>query len=239
MRTTKLHLGALALGLAVLGLATACASTSPEPEPSASPQPASTQTPAAAATSSATPEPEPEISTVPTPISASSSVETQNGTMRMQLPNGWSVADDSFSGPTPDGREEWSNILILTDPAGEISLRYQDGHLDDVRGTPESAGIFERRPMSKGFSTTWWIRDTSGWFMPGAGLTGYGYGGSQMLDVPNGRRLHSLAAQGATFDEGFATQAEVEAFLGSDDVEEILAIIATVELVAVDRYAMP
>lgn len=236
---TKSHLSAIALGLAVLGLATACTGTVLEPAPSLSPQPAATQPPATAVTTSPATELEHEVSIAPTPRPESTTIETLNGTMRMELPTGWSVADSSYSGPTLDGREDWSNILILTDPAGEISLRYQDGHLDDVRGTPEWAGIFERRLLSNGFSTTWWIRDASGRFIPGAGLTGYGYGGSEMLEVPNGRRLHSLAAQGSVFDEGFATQTEVEAFLGSAEVEDILAIIATVELVPVDRYAMP
>lgn len=223
-----------ALAAAAVGLA-GCAQTAPgAPGPSTGPSVAATPEPTAAATQSATPTPtptqEPEVVTF----------ETQNGTMRISIPADWSVEDTSELRVNHDGREQWANVVAFLPPSGGV-LHYYDGHEGDAGAVSEVGTVATRETVDGFVATAYWRAMSDGRFEAHTALMPGGQEPSpeSYVGFDSVGRLHSLVFQQGQDRPIFRSQAEAEEYLASDDVARILDVMATVDLMPVDQYAMP
>ncbi|SDR99534.1 hypothetical protein [Agrococcus carbonis] len=173
---------------------------------------------------------------------AGETFETQNGTMRVTLPAGWSARDRSGEVTNHDGRTQWDNHVRFTGPDG-TQVRYYDGYASDV-GALDAWGEVERIEMADGLAAVAWWEQREGGVVarvaltsqtegsppfPWAQLDGVNRNHSAMLltsDEPGGERL-------------FGSVAAAERFLESAPARAALEVIAAIELVPVDQYAMP
>lgn len=198
-------------------------------------------------TASATPAPTPAPSSTPTEPAPSATAgqmfETQNGTMRLPLPDGWTVDDQSRLGTDLSGRPQWENSVGFRSPSG-TELQYYDGFGALAGFHRTEFGVVEQRPTGIGQgigATSWWVRE--GRYFLYAGLTQPSSIGAEPvteLSMPGVDRNHRftmlLLGESAPAVE---SEAEAEEVLGGPDVLEALEVMAGLELTGVDGSAMP
>lgn len=185
------------------------------------------------------------VSAVPAPSYESAArgttFETQNGTLRVELPNGWIVDDASTALENYDQQMQWSNILTLQAPNG-TTLRYYDGFGD---ATDSGWGDYEVVQTQETPTGQWAI---AYWRETILGVTADVVLGTidesgQPLEhfmFDGTGRTHVMGmVPGNEVDQQFETEAEAEAFLASPAVQEAFAIVASVRLHPVPQYAMP
>ncbi|GAA3608250.1 hypothetical protein [Agrococcus terreus] len=204
------------------------------PATTASAAPSGTPTAAPASTPTATPTATPE----------EQSFETQNGTMRIRIPAGWTVEDRSGLVVNHDGRQQWDNAVRFTAPTGEV-LGYYDGYMSDTGVASTEHGVVDERPIADGVvATAWWERYEDGPYrafvslQPGQGAPA----ASALVGAGDANRGHSLILRSDVIGydaPSYASQAEAEAALSTPEVQRALDIMSTLELTGVDQYAMP
>ncbi|ROR65360.1 hypothetical protein [Agrococcus jenensis] len=201
-----------------------------EPTPTGSVTPAPTITPA------------PTSTPMPTEM-ASSTFETQNGTMRLQLPEGWTVLDNSRLTMDFDGDPWWENTVGFTSPSG-TDITYYDGFGDSAGYLNADFGIVEERAMdiagTKAMS--WWVHAADRWFVH-AGVARPSQEGLEPIPsfgLPDVERTHTCTVLLLGDDQAaVGSRAEAEQLLSSAPVLEALDVMATLELTGVDPSTMP
>lgn len=245
---------ALTALLAAAAILVGCGPQAP-PAPSesqASPTPSATSeeptpTPTASATASATPTPAPTATLAPTasPTRPTGQVfETQNGTMRIPVPEGWTVHDGSRLGTDLSGRPSWENAIDFTSPSG-TSVGYYDGFGAREGFIQTDFGVVEQRPTQAGHgivAMSWWVH-ASGQYFVAAGLTQPSSIGAEPvteLSVPGSERNHRFLVLLLDDDQpAVASQAEAEQLLGSPEVIEALEMMSRIEIIPRESSAMP
>lgn len=231
----------LAAGVALVGCTptapTAPSATDAEPTPTATSEEPS---PTASATTSATP------SATPTATETHGRpFETQNGTMRLLVPDGWTISDQSRrSTDHRNGQDWWENSVGFTSPDG-LELDYYDGYGGNAGFIRTDFAIVEEIPTeiaSDIAAMSWWVHDYDLYSVHAGMATHSGEGTEPIPEfvMPGVERNHTftvvLSEEG---DPSVATQAEAEALLRGADIAEALELIASVELTGVDPSALP
>lgn len=133
----------------------------------ATPSPTATSVPPSpTASATPTPTPTPTSTSTPTPTAAPSETagqvfETQNGTMRLPLPDGWTVDDQSRLGTDLSGRPQWENSIGFRSPGG-TELQYYDGFGALAGFHRTEFGVVEQRTTDIGHgiaAMSWWVHD--------------------------------------------------------------------------------
>jgi hypothetical protein len=173
---------------------------------------------------------------------AGETFETQNGTMRVALPAGWSVRDTSGEVTNHDGRTQWDNSVRFTSPDG-TAVSYYDGYGSDV-GAIDTWGEVERIEMADGLAAVTWWEQREGGVVARIALTSQPEGSPPFpwaqLDGVNRNHSAMLRTSDEPGDERlFASVAEAERFLAGAPAQAALELIAAIELEPVDQYAMP
>lgn len=231
----------LAAGIVLVG----CTPTPPnapsasdgEPTPSATsaaPSPTASATPSATATAT------------PTATEAEERLfETQNGTMRLRLPEGWTVSDQSrLSTDGRSGQVWWENMIGFTSPGG-LELDYYDGFGGNAGFIRTDFAIVEELPSeiaSDVAAMSWWVHDFDRYFVYAGMATHSGEGTEPIPEfvLPGVERNHHFTVVlSDESDPAVATQAEAEELLGGADIAEALELIAAVQLTGVDPSALP
>lgn len=185
------------------------------------------------------------VSAVPAPSSESAApgttFETQNGTLRVELPNGWIVDDASTALENYDQRMQWSNILTLQAPNG-TTLQYYDGFGDATDSAWGDYEIVQAKETPTGqWAIAYW-RETILGVTTDVVLGTIDVSGQPlehfMFDGTGRTHVMGMAPVNEA-DQQFETQAEAEAFLASPPIQEAFAVIASVQLHPVPQYAMP
>ncbi len=219
------------------------ASDAPPTVSETAPAPTATSAPPSASASAA---PTSAPSATPTPSEAAGELfETQNGTMRLRLPEGWTVHDVSrVSTDHRNGQVWWENMIGFTSPGG-TELGYYDGYGGNVGFIRTDFAIVEEIPTdiaSDVAAMSWWVHDADRYFVYAGMATHSGEGTEPIPEfvMPGVERNHHFTVMllGGS-DPSVASRAEAEALLSSADVLEALELIATVELTGVDPSAMP
>lgn len=211
------------------------------PTASATPTPTPTRTP----TPTSAPTPAPTATPAPTPGETTGEVfETQNGTMRIPVPEGWTVHDASRLGTDLSGRPSWENSIDFRSPSG-TSAGYYDGFGAREGFIHTDFGIVEQRPTQAGHgivAMSWWVHDSDRYFIA-AGLTQPSSIGAEPvteLSVPGAERNHRfLVLLLGDSQPSVASQAEAEQLLRSPEVIEALEMMAQIEFIPRDADAMP
>lgn len=217
-------------------------------DPGAQPAPSATTAPPGPAPTPTEPTPTPTGSTDPTATStpsetAGTAFETQNGTMRLQVPEGWTVDDQSHLTTDHIGRPVWDNSVGFRSPSG-TEVGYYDGFGSNVGFFHTDYAIVEQRPTADDRLTamSWWIRDADRYFVH-AGVTAESSEGLEPIPelfLPGLERNHRLTMLLLGDDQPtVASEAEAEALLRGADVLEALDVMATLELTGVPYDAMP
>ncbi|MGY3127308.1 hypothetical protein ACVWW9_000807 [Agrococcus sp. UYP33] len=209
----------------------------PRSTPTASATPTSTPTPtpttsagATGAPGTATPPESDAVELVP--------FETQNGTMRMQIPADWTVEDSSRVALGYDGLQRWDNIVAVAGPDGG-HLWFDDGMPDDVGAAALEEHVVERIDIGSGLAATaWWERYESDIYVASVAVIDGEAPLSDSFRVDGSTRLHFLKFEHPDAEEQFSSRDAVEAYLGSDEVALALDIMATVEISG-DDTAVP
>lgn len=170
--------------------------------------------------------------------------ETQNGTMRIPVPEGWTVHDGSRLGTDLSGRPSWENSIDFRSPSG-TSVGYYDGFGAFEGFFHTDFGVVEQRPTQLGHgivAMSWWVHDSGRYFVF-AGLAAPSSIGAEPvteLSIPDAERNHRFLMLLLDDDQpSVAGRAEAEQLLGSDEVVEALEMMAEVELIPLDASAMP
>ena len=169
--------------------------------------------------------------------------ETQNGTMRLQLPEGWTVLDNSRLTMDFEGDPWWENTVGFTSPSG-TEITYYDGFGDSAGFLSSDFGIVEERAMDiEGVSAmSWWVRAADRWFVHAAVArrSQEGLEPIPLFGLPDVERTHTCTMLLLGDDQAaVGSQAEAEQLLGSAPVLEALDVMATLELTGVDPSTMP
>lgn len=218
--------------------------------PASPPTPSESQAPPTPTATSG--EPTPTASATPSPTAsempsepAGQPFETQNGTMRLQLPEGWTVSDQSrLSTDQRSGQLWWENMIGFTSP-GDTKLDYYDGFGGNAGFIRTDFAIVEELPTeiaSDVAAMSWWVNDSDRYFVYAGMATHSGEGTEPIPEfvMPGVERNHHFTVLlGDESDPSVATQAEAEELLGSTDVVEALELIASVELAGVDPSSLP
>jgi hypothetical protein len=236
---------AAAAMVAAATLLVGCSPTAPT-APTASdatPTPTGTSAPPSPS-ASATPTP----TASPTPTSSETAgqlFETQNGTMRLRLPEGWTANDLSrVSTDHRNGQVWWENMIAFTSPSG-TELDYYDGYGGNVGFIRTDFTIVEELPTeiaSDVAAMSWWVHDYDQYFVYAGMATHSGEGTEPIPEfvMPGVERNHHFTVVlHEESDPSVASQAEAEALLSSAEIVEALELIATVELTGVDPSSMP
>lgn len=212
-------------------------SVSPTPTASATPTPTPTSAPTATATA-APPQPAPGETT-------GQLFETQNGTMRLRLPEGWTVSDLSrVSTDHRNGQVWWENSIAFTSPGG-TEVDYYDGYGGNVGWIQTDFAIVHEIPTdiaSDVAAMSWWVHASDRYFVYAGMATHSGQGTEPIPEfvMPGVERNHHFTVRlGEESSPYVASQAEAEALLRSAEVVQALELIATVELTGVDPSSMP
>lgn len=227
---------------------TAPTATDAVPTPTAtSPTPTPTPTPSASATPSPTPTPT-VTATPPEPAPSETTgqvFETQNGTMRLRLPEGWTVNDLSrISTDHRNGQVWWENSIAFTSPGG-TEVGYYDGYGGNVGWIQTDFAIVQEIPTdiaSDVAAMSWWVHASDRYFVYAGMATHSGQGTEPIPEfvMPGVERNHHFTVRlGEESSPYVASQAEAEALLRSAEVVQALELIATVELTGVDPSSMP
>lgn len=233
----------LAAGAILVGCGPQAPPAPTESTATPSPTPAEPTPAEPSPTASATPVPSPTATTAPTEASGRV-FETQNGTMRIPVPEGWTVHDGSRLGTDLSGRPSWENAIDFRAPSG-TSLGYYDGFGAREGFINTDFGIVEQRPAEVGHgivAMSWWVHASERYFVA-AGLTQPSSIGAEPvteLTVPGAERNHRFLVLLLGDDQPFvATQAEAEQLLGSAGVVEALEMMAQIQLIPREASAMP
>lgn len=173
---------------------------------------------------------------------SSTALLTQNGTMRLSVPTGWSVADSSGEAQNYAGQQQWSNVLLLTAPDG-TALRYYDGYGDAATARWLDFEVVEARETpSDHLAIAYWRQSTTG-VSADVVLGWLGPGGQPMEHTMHDGigRTHAMGI-GSALETGsprFTSVEEARSFLAGPGAQAALDVIATVELLPVPQYAMP
>ncbi len=175
---------------------------------------------------------------------------TQIGNASFELPSGWTVRDESGVRLDHDGRDQWMNSVAVLDDGGRELLRYIDGAIDAQGQITEGWAMVEQRPIAGALpdagglptaAASWWVEDDAGVHVFAA-VTLVPDGEAPWGIVPAGdARLAQFVADLSLLDgcQQVLNAAEAVACLESDDVVELMAVLATLEQQAVPRDAMP
>ncbi|WP_405219104.1 hypothetical protein [Agrococcus sp. Ld7] len=222
------------------------ATTAP-PTATATPMPTATVTSSPAQTPTMTPSPAPSTAPPGTPASSEPSgnvFQTQNGTMRLPVPAGWIVDDQSRLSADHSGQPWWENAIDFTSPDGTL-LTYYDGFGSNVGLTRTDFGVVEERPMDVAdgvAARSWWAHDSGRYFVHAAVATAASAGTEPVPEfvLPGVERNHTFTMLLLGDDQPFVgSQAEAEQLLGSAAVVAALDVMAELELTAVDPTTMP
>lgn len=168
-------------------------------------------------------------------------VGTRNGTMSVELPNGWSIDDRSTFFENYDEHQQWSNLLLLTAPTG-VTIGYYDGSGDATDGRWEHFEVVESIETPSGHLAIAFWRQTDSGVTADVILGSLGIGG-QPLDHVMHSGIGRTHAMGVGLGSGaaprFPSVESARAFLDSAVAQEALSIIATVDLLPVPQYAIP
>lgn len=239
---------ALAVGMTLTGCgpdapaAPSGSSSAPSPSPALTPTPAATSaapTPTASATPTSTP---PAATPAPTQA-AGQTFETQNGTMRLQLPPGWTIRDESRLSTDFEGDPWWENSVAFVSPAG-TELGYYDGFGDSAGFFHTDFRIVEERPMrvQGAAAMSWWVHDSDRWFVHAAvaQTPREEMEPVPLFGFPGVDRTHTFTMLLLGDDQPWVgSQAEAEQLLTSPAVLEALDVMATLELTGVDPSTLP
>ncbi|MCH1881887.1 hypothetical protein [Agrococcus sp. ARC_14] len=167
--------------------------------------------------------------------------ETQNGTMRIDVPAEWTVTDSSAEVVNHDGRVQWDNGLRLESPEG-LALHYYDGYGSDV-GVVSEWSIVDRIEVAEGIEViAWWDQWDAevGAVLALASTTedGRPYPHAQLDGVNRNHQAWLIDSELGPHMR-FDSTAEAEAFLRGDRAQEAMQVLSTIELLPVDQYAMP
>lgn len=167
---------------------------------------------------------------------------TQNGTMRLRLPDGWTVADSSTQGQNYAGQPQWSNVLLLTSPYAP-ALRYYDGHGEATATRWLDFEVVDVRETPSGHLAIAYWRETANGVIADVVLGWLGPSGQPMEHtmLSGIGRTHAMGMRFA-LESGpprFQSADAARAFLAAPPAQEALALIATVELLPVPQGAMP
>lgn len=175
---------------------------------------------------------------------------TQIGNASFEVPSGWTVRDESGVRLDHDGRDQWMNSVAVLDGGGRELLRYIDGAIDAQGQITEGWAMVEQRPIAAALpdagglptaAASWWVEDDAGVHVFAA-VTLVPDGEAPWGIVPAGdARLAHFVADLSLLDGCQQVEDETDAVacLESDDVVELMAVLATLEQRAVPRDATP
>lgn len=223
---------ALASVLGACGHADPSSTAAPEmPEPSTTSSAAPTPTPTHAAAPAPAATGAPGTATPPAAAVELVAFETQNGSMRIQVPASWEVSDTSEVVADWEGQWRWNNEVTFTTGDG-TTLWYWDGAADNVGAAPLERHVVEQVAMGSGLAATaWWDRTEEAYHATVAVVAGEApYTDSFMLD--SSPRLHFLTYGPSQEERRFTSREAAEAYLQSDAVALALDVMATLEITA-------
>ncbi len=236
---------AIAVGMTLAGCGPAApdapSATTSRPTPTGT---SATPTPTASASPTPTASAAPSPTGTPRPTEATGQTfETQNGTMRVQLPAGWTVDDGSRLTEDFEGDPWWENSVGFTSPSG-TELAYYDGFGDSAGFFRTDFGVVEERALDLDgvAAMSWWVHDSGRWFVhaavarpPREGLEPI-----PLFGLPDIDRTHTFTMLLLDDDQAaVGSRAEAEQLLGSAAVVEALDVMATLELTGVDPSTLP
>lgn len=243
--STRSHARSAAIAALVAAVLTGCGPAAPPNPPAATGEPMPTaMTAPPSPTASASPSPSMLAPSTPPTRPAGRVFETQNGTMRVPLPEGWTVRDGSRLGTDLSGRPMWENIVAFTSPSG-IELGYSDGFGADVGYFHTDYGVVEERPTGIAADVSamsWWVQDSGRCFVNAAVATRSPDGTEPIpqIALPDVERNHVFSMVLLGSDQpSVGSREEAERLLGGAEVLEALDVLATLELSGVDASAMP
>lgn len=239
----------VAAGIAAIVLLAGCAQPGAE----------APEAPTAAPTSQApSPSAEPTPSaTVADPHADWQRIETPNGTASFLIPPGW-AAEIGGQELEHDGEIHWQNEIVVLDPDGEAQLGYSDGPGGDDVAAIARVGIVELRPVAtlddeeraaaagdvadpaylEHAVAAWWvdwgdqgIRGIVSLTPDSVEAAGGHQPGFLVLDGERGLSFGTMRA--------FSTDAEAAAWLESDEVAQLVDIVATLDLTGIPAPALP
>lgn len=171
---------------------------------------------------------------------------TQNGTMRLELPSGWSVTDDGSAQPNHESELRWQNVLTLTAPDGK-GLFYYDGSGSDTGMPVLDWGYVDAVGGPGGLAAvSWWQQNDRGYAAdvmltePARNLPGDPPAGVVAHEGIERNHVMRLSADtgGAPLPQ-FGSAEEAQAWLSGPAAQQALAVISSVELLPVPGDAMP
>ncbi|GEK81335.1 hypothetical protein [Agrococcus baldri] len=185
----------------------------------------------------------------PAPPAASDEAQqftTQNGTMRIALPAGWSVDDESRAEPGDDGQLRWQNLVTFTAPDG-TALFYYDGTGSDTGIPLHDWGVTERAEGRQGLEAVGWWQQTDHGISADVMLTDPAAGDPDAPPagvvthegIERNHVLRMSADAGGTPIPQFASTAEAEQWLAGRAPQQALAVISSAELLPVPGDALP
>ncbi|MET4098987.1 hypothetical protein ABIB37_001224 [Agrococcus sp. UYP10] len=253
-RTPTLAGAAGALIVVVTTIAGCAPGAAAPPVPSmtaGAPTPAATAEPTFEPSAEPTADPSAEPTAAPTASAADGQAfVTQIGNATFEVPSGWTVRDESRVGLDHDGQDQWMNSIVLLDGRGRELLRYIDGAIDAQGQITAGWGMVEQRPIAAAIpdesglptaAASWWVQGDAG-VQVFASVTLVPDGEAPWGIVPAGdARSAQFVADLSLLDacQQVVYVSDAEACLESDDVAELMAVLATLEQHAVPRDAMP
>ncbi|MGM1030666.1 MAG: hypothetical protein ACQEWM_12480 [Actinomycetota bacterium] len=236
MRTTRRRLLTASVIVVIASMLGACGQA--DPSTTAAPD-----LPVPTSSESATPAPTPTTApsaetgtpgTASRPAAAIELVgfETQNGSMRIQVPTSWEVHDASEAVAHWEGQWRWDNEVTFSVGDGS-TLWYWDGAPDNVGPAPLEQHVVEQIAMDQGLAATaWWDRYDDETYDATVAVVSGGpsYSNSFMLDTSP--RLHFLTYGPAQEQRRFTSREAAEAYLESDAVALALDVMATLKVIA-------
>lgn len=210
--------------------ATTSAPEHPRPTPSASASAAPSSTPTTAPAASGAP----GVATPPASAVELVDFETRNGSMRIQVPASWSVADTSEAVVDYEGRWRWDNQVTFTAEDGS-RLWYWDGAPDNVGAVSEQR-VVERVEMGSGLAAAaWWDRFDDSTYHTTVAVVSGEPPHSDAFMVDGAPRLHFLTYGPGEEERRFASREAAEEYLRSDAVALALDVMATVQITATEE----
>ncbi|SDH39054.1 hypothetical protein [Agrococcus jejuensis] len=233
MRSTRTWIAAVGAA-ATLTLATSCSTGDVDDDPAPVDQ---------GTNPSASPSPtdEPVATTEPEGVDFT----TQNGTSSLTLPADWVVQDTSGPAIDYEGRDIWSNALLIVDADGVERIRYYDGMADATgTGTAEVRIVDAIPTPDRLTAVAWWVSAGTS-----DGSTPFWMANVALVDDP-GMPLSIVTMSGRSANvDGVLTgipecavvdsEETATACLESDMVAETLEVLATFERHDVPWDAMP